>query len=135
MAEIDFGARWAALHRPKFFQPPAEAEPAPARSRLRGLQASLTLEGQRIEALFDTGSSTPLSLSRASAERLGLLDTKPLRSDETVVFGGVTRSEVVRAESLTFAGRTLKDVEVSVFDTSGVPGFPEGLVEIGRAHV
>ncbi|HEY0053527.1 MAG TPA: aspartyl protease family protein [Caulobacteraceae bacterium] len=130
VADIDFPARSMAFHRPGTLAVPAGAIEAVARKNRRALEVSISVEDRPVPVILDTGASAALSLSRATAQTAGLLDGRRLRETSTIVLGGVARRGSVEAETVRFAGEVLREVEVHIFDASGAPIFPVGLLGV-----
>lgn len=130
-ADVDWPNARAALMRREAFQAPDAAELAPTRSRAHALMTEVTIEGAPVEVMVDTGATSEIALSESTAERLGLLATRPVQTGRSVSLGGVSRDRVVRAASVTFAGRRLTDVAVQVFTPSSPGPLPAGLLGVG----
>ena len=94
----------------------------------RALAAEVSVEGAVTTALIDTGSSSLLALSRASAGALGLLDGRETRRGSSLVLGGSVRSELVRARTLTFGDALFRDATVAIFADVAGRTLPEGLI-------
>ena len=130
VADIDFPNRRVRLHDPAAFPPPPGAVAAPVRREGRALLAQVAVEGHAVEALVDTGSSSLLALTHETAQAAGLLDGRAVQSGQSVVLGGVVQGGAVQAARFSFAGRELVDVEVTLFPSHPVPGFPKGLLGV-----
>ncbi len=130
VADIDFPGRRLRLHRPGAFPEPADALPAPTRASGRALVADVAVEGIPFEAIVDTGSSSVIALAADVAEQAGLLTGRAVRSGRSVVLGGVAQAGVFTASRFSFAGRELRNVDVTVYPRSPVPGFPSGLLGV-----
>lgn len=129
VADIDFPRRRVALRRPASVVLPDGAVAAPTRKDGRALHARVLLEGAPLEVLVDTGASGALALTTATAEAAGLAG-RPARPGNSIVLGGVAEARVVTAESLSFAGERLEDVDVYIFPAPPIPGFPPGLLGV-----
>jgi predicted aspartyl protease len=130
IADFEFPRRRVTLHRRAGWSPPPGAVSADARRQGRGLHVRVALEGRPIEVLLDTGASSALALSRTTAETAGLLDGREAQPTSSVVLGGVAQGARVEARTLAFAGQTLRDVGVDVFEAARVPGFPSGMLGV-----
>ncbi|HYF23465.1 MAG TPA: retroviral-like aspartic protease family protein [Caulobacteraceae bacterium] len=131
-ADLDFPRRRVVFHRPEAFVWPAAASTVAVRSGPAGLFAAVTVEGRGpVEALVDTGASTALALSEATARETGLLDGRRVRTAPSVSLGGISADRLVRAERVGFAGRTFEDVTVQIYVPPSAPGVPQALVGVG----
>jgi len=131
-ADIDWPNGRVALMRPEAFRAPPAARLAPTHRRNRALMAKVSIEGaQPVEVMVDTGATSEIALSHSAAEKLGLLDGRPMGTGRSVSLGGLSRDRVVRAASVEFAGRRLTDVEVQVFTPSVQGPLPDGLLGVG----
>jgi predicted aspartyl protease len=132
VADIDFPNNRIAFEDPAAHVTPADALAIPARRLRRELLADVEIEGRPLEVVVDTGASGALALSPDSAEAVGLLDGRPVRSAPSITFGGVSRDRAVRARSLRFAGVVFEDVLVHVYTPpTGATRTPAGLLGVG----
>jgi predicted aspartyl protease len=128
-AEIDFPNRRLRLSDPAQAQLAAGGVAAPVRRSGHALVARIMIEGAPLEVLVDTGATGLIGLSQAAAQEIGLA-TRPGRESRSVVLGGVARSRVVNAESVEFAGRAFRNVDLHIIELPNVPGFPKGLMGV-----
>lgn len=132
-ADLDFPNGRLAL-RPADAPSPGALRPLAARLRGRELMTSVSVEGHRLEAVVDTGSSAALSMSEAAARAAGLL--APGRRSilqPGVTFGGASAYRVVTVDSFSWAGEPpLHDVAVQVFPTPAASLLaPDALLGVG----
>lgn len=125
---LDLPERRLALAPPG--SPPAWSDlvQTPVLREGRALAAEVTVEGAVTTALIDTGSSSLLALSRASAGALGLLDGRETRRGSSLVLGGSVRSELVRAQTVTFGDALFRDATVAIYEDVAGRTLPEGLI-------
>lgn len=97
----------------------------------KGLKTPALIEGVRIEALVDTGSTAVLSLGGGVAKRVGLMDGRPQRPGVSLVLGGRVATRIVRVEDLRLTGLDHGRVDVGVHGTPWLPGFPSALAGMG----
>ena len=145
--DLDTVGRRLRLSRPEDHQAPTGLVPIEVRRADRGLSAAVTVEGAEIEAVVDTGASALLAVSRQAAEGAGLLNGRESRQGVSIVLGGATRADIVRARTVTFGDTLVEDAEVAIFADVAVPGFPRALLgmeafagrqvvmDIGRARL
>lgn len=131
VADIDFPGRRLKLVAADAHLLPENAQAAPARSQGRALAVQVAVGDTPLEVTVDTGASAVLALTRQTADSLGLLTGQKPRAATSIVLGGAVRSQVVTAPEVTFAGHTYEDIDVMIFDTARVPGFPRGLLGAG----
>jgi len=130
--EADWPNGRARLVKPAAFRPPAGAQVAVTRKAGGALMAPVTIEGARpIELMVDTGATSEIALSEKTAQALGLLTGRHVTTSRSVSLGGVSEDRVLRAATVEFAGRLLKDVEVQVFTPSMRGPLPDGLLGVG----
>lgn len=127
---MDPARRHVRLVRRDVFVRPPDLMPAPARLESGGLVVEVTVEDAVVEAMIDTGASGVLGMSRAAAERAGLLDGRATGQGHSVVLGGPLRSTLVRAETVTFADQMYEQVRVYVYDQQPLPMATRALVGI-----
>jgi hypothetical protein len=65
------------------------------------------------------------------AQKLGLLNGRPMGFGRSVSLGGLGQDRIVHAQEVDFAGRKLNDVEVQVFKPSAPAPLPAGLLGVG----
>lgn len=131
-ADIDWPAGRLRFVRPGTFQPPPGATVARARSQAGALMVPLTIEGKPpVEVMIDTGATAEVAVSEKTAQALGLLDGRPMAVGRSVSLGGISEDRVLRARSVEFAGRVLREVEVQVFKPSVQGPLPAGLLGAG----
>lgn len=129
-ADLDFPGRTARLRAGSLAPAPGSAA-APVQPSGRGLEARLRVEETVLDVLVDTGATSALTLTRSTAEAVGLFDGREMRPATSIVLGGAATGLATRAERLVFAGETYEAAEVHVIDDHGVPGFPRGLLGLG----
>lgn len=131
-ADIDWPAGRVRFLQPGAFQPPAGARAAPTRIRSGALMTAVSIEGAApVDLMVDTGATSEVALSEPVAQKLGLLDGRPMNLGRSVSLGGLGQDRVVHAQEVDFAGRKLKDVEVQVFKPSAPAPLPAGLLGVG----
>ncbi len=113
---------------PREATPPADVRPVEVQRTGKALRTTVTVEGTKVEAVIDTGSSALLALSRSSAASAGLFDGREQRRGSSLVLGGAMASTLVEVRSLTFADQTYEKVETAVFGDVALPGFPDALI-------
>ena len=92
----------------------------------------MSVEGYRLDAVVDTGSSAPLALSERVARAAGLLTGRPVRVEDGVTFGGASRNRVVMARSLRFAGQAaITGAPVQIYPDAVHGALPDGLLGVG----
>jgi predicted aspartyl protease len=130
--DIDWPNARARFVLPGAFQPPPEARVAPTRKSGGALMAPVAIEGAApVDLMVDTGATSEIALSDKTAQTLGLLTGRPLTTGRSVSLGGVSEDRVLRADTVEFAGRILRDVEVQVFTPSAQGPLPAGLLGVG----
>ena len=131
-ADIDWPNRRVRLVAPEAFSPAPDATVARAHSQGGALMAPVRIEGSApIDVMVDTGATSEIALSQATAQALGLLFGRPITVGRSVSLGGLGEDKIVQVAKVEFAGHTLSDVEVQVF-TPSVPGpLPAGLLGVG----
>jgi predicted aspartyl protease len=130
IADVDFPGGRLAFHDPDRHVPPPGAVATPARSQGRELLVPITVESRPLEVVLDTGASGALALSPASAEAVGLLDGRPVRTAPSITFGGLSQDRVVRARTLGFAGAEHTDVRVHIYSPAEGARIPAGLLGV-----
>ena len=132
IAEIDFPAGRAAFHDREGWAPRPDDRAVTARGQRGAIMAEVQVEDAApLDVMVDTGATSALALSRAAAEKAGLLDGRHARTGRSVTLGGVSQDPVVRAKTLRFAGQTLRDVDVQVYSPSSQGRIPDGLLGLG----
>jgi predicted aspartyl protease len=132
VAEIDFPAGRAAFHARDDWAPRFDDRAVSARGVRGALMADIQVEqAAPLEVMVDTGATSGLALARDAAEAAGLLDGRHVRRGRSVTLGGVSRDEVVRASTLSFAGHTFHDMDVQVFARAPQGPIPDGLLGLG----
>lgn len=125
---LDADRRHVRLIAPEAFIAPPDLVEATVIRDGGALSAEVTVEGNALQAVIDTGSSSLLSVSQRSATGVGLLDGRPRESGVSLVLGGAMRSDTVEARTVTFADQLYHRVQVGVFEQPPLPNFPDGLV-------
>jgi predicted aspartyl protease len=125
---LDPERRHVRLIRREAFVRPADLAPAAVRRSGSALTTEVTVEGSVIQSIVDTGASAMLGLSREAATGAGLLDGRPQETGVSLVLGGMMRSAIIEARTVTFADHLYRRVSVGVFDQPPLPNFPGGLV-------
>lgn len=137
--EADFPAARAAFFAPGAWRAPADAQAATVASRAGGLMVEVQVEAAPpFEVMLDTGATGALALSEKAARASGLFDGRPLGAGQSVTLGGVSEDGVVLAKQVSFAGRTLADVEVQIYRPAANAPVPNGLLGLGvlqRFHI
>lgn len=126
--DVEASAARLRLSAPGARPDPAGAEALLVRRQGTSLRTTVHIEDRPVEALFDSGASATVSLSRRSAERAGMLDGRPLRRGASLVLGGAVSAQVARAERVRIGARTLEAVPVPIFGDVSAPGFPDALL-------
>lgn len=126
--DVEVPAARLRLSAPGARPDPAGAEALLVRREGTSLRTTVHIEDRPVEALFDSGASAAVSLSRASAQRAGLLDGRPLRRGSSLVLGGAVGADVARADRIRVGARVLREVSVPIFGDVRAPGFPDALL-------
>jgi predicted aspartyl protease len=93
---------------------------------------AISVEGAApIDVMVDTGATSEIALSEPVAQKLGLLNGRPMSLGRSVSLGGLGQDRIVHAEEVDFAGRKLTDVEVQVFKPAAPAPLPDGLLGVG----
>ncbi|HEY4587158.1 MAG TPA: retropepsin-like aspartic protease [Brevundimonas sp.] len=110
----------------------AELSPAyramPVRRAGTSLIADTVVEGVRVEAVLDTGSSALLAVSESVAQSAGLLDGRAEREGSSIVLGGVARARLIEAKSVALGSETWRDVTMAVYADRALPNYPDALL-------
>ncbi|MFC0634321.1 aspartyl protease family protein [Brevundimonas balnearis] len=128
---LDLPGRRLAFASPGAPPPWADLRPAVVRRRGDALVSDVSIEGAVTTALVDTGSTSLLALSAAAASEVGLLDGREAREGSSLVLGGMIRSQVVTARTVTFADALFRDVEVAIYPEVAGGAYPNGLIGMG----
>lgn len=107
--------------------PPAY-RPVPVRRAGSALFAEVLVEGARVKALVDTGSSALLALSEGAARLAGLLDGRPERAGSSIVLGGVARARMIQARTVALGREAWRDVTTAVYADRALPNYPQALL-------
>jgi len=130
--DIDWPNGRVRFARPGTFQPPAGARVAQAQLRGGALMTPVRIEDSApVEVMIDTGATADLALSEKTAAGLGLLSGRSVEKGRSISLGGLAEDRVVRATSVEFSGRKLRDVEVQVFSPTHPAPLPAGLLGVG----
>jgi predicted aspartyl protease len=113
---------------PREAAPPTEVLPVEVHRKGKALRTAVMVEGTKVEAVIDTGSSALLALSRSAAASARLFDGREQRRGSSLVLGGAMVSTLVEVRSLTFADQTYEKAETAVFGDVALPGFPDALI-------
>lgn len=113
---------------PREAAPPSEVWPVAVYRAGKALRTTVTVEGTKVEAVIDTGSSALLALSRSAATSARLFDGREQRRGSSLVLGGAMASTLVEVRSLTFADQTYEKAETAIFGDVALPGFPDALI-------
>lgn len=108
--------------------PPMDVRPVEVQRAGKALRTTVTVEGTKIEAVIDTGSSSLLALSRSAAASARLFDGREQRRGSSLVLGGAMASTLVEVRELTFADQTYEKAETAIFGDVALPGFPDALI-------
>ena len=92
------------------------------------LIAEVVVEGVRVEAVVDTGSSALLALSEGAAQSTGLLDGRPEQEGSSIVLGGVARARLIEARTVGLGDEMWRDVTVAVYADRALPNYPDALL-------
>lgn len=109
--------RWTAR---EIFIPPREARAVPVRRWSGHLHTPVTVNGERIQAVIDIGSSAPLIASRQFAQRAGINLDATAGHYSTGIGGGV-ESRVGTAAQASVGGATFTDMPIAIFPRT-LPG-------------
>ncbi len=113
---------------PREAKPPTEVWAVDVHRAGKALRTAVMVEGTKVEAVIDTGSSSLLALSRSAAASAGVLDGRERRRGSSLVLGGSMASTLVQVRQLTFADQTYEKAETAVFGDVALPGFPDALI-------
>jgi predicted aspartyl protease len=126
--DVDTTSARVRLSAPGALADPPGAQALDSRRAGGALKLPISVEGRPLDALVDTGASALVSLSRRSAEKVGLLDGRPLEGGSSLVLGGQVQAEVARVRTVAIGRRTFADEPVPIFGDVTAPGFPDALV-------
>lgn len=127
VAEIDYPGMRLRLLPAEGYALPDGARLAPARRQGRALYTTVEIDGRPVEGLVDTGASAALSLRAASPAAAGL--PPAARSERSVVLGGTVESAVVENQTLVWAGKTLRGLDVRLHpEVARLPRMPGAIV-------
>lgn len=130
--DMDLTHRRRERRRLRILPPDAEVPLGLARLDVRKAGRSLTtpvlVEGTRVEAVVDTGSTSTLALSEGAAKHVGVLDGRPETRGTSLVLGGVMNTRIVEAASLRIGGIDYGPARTPIYPGLPVPGFPRALV-------
>ncbi|CAN5319015.1 hypothetical protein BH10PSE2_BH10PSE2_30420 [soil metagenome] len=107
---------------------PDTVVPLPTRRARAALTVAVVIEGQTVDAVIDTGSSSLLALSRTAATRIGLFDGRERRAGASMVLGGSMASTLVEVRDVTIGDLRFDRVETAVYRDVALPGFPDALI-------
>jgi predicted aspartyl protease len=132
VADIDFPNSRCAFSHAAGWTPPPGAMAATVRGEAGALMASVTVEdAEHVEVMIDTGATGALALSVETAEAVGLLDGRRVRTGRSVTLGGVSQDRMVQAQAIDVAGHRLTDVLVQIYSPSVGRTIPAGLLGLG----
>lgn len=129
--DLDAGKRRARLSRPGVHPPSPDLHPIAADLQGGALRLPVVVEGRPVRAVFDSGASAILSLSREAAAELGLLDGRERRAGSSIVLGGAIASVVVESREIVIGATTHRRVPTPIYADARLPGFPRALVGMG----
>lgn len=131
-ADIDWPNGRVAFLEPQALKPGPQARLVPTHSSGRALMTEISVEGGApVDVMVDTGATSEVALSDATARRLGLLTGRPMETGRSVSLGGLSHDRVFRVRTVEFGGETLRDVEVQVFTPAMHGPLPDGLLGVG----
>lgn len=125
---MDMPERRIAFAAPGATPPWRDLAATPVQRRNGALVADVSVEGALTTGLIDTGSSSLLALSEGAAAEVGLLDGRDTVGGTSLVLGGMIRSRMARARTVTFADTLFRDVQVAIYPEVAAGAYPEGLV-------
>jgi len=131
IADIDFPRRRLLLAGRDTHEMPEGAASTPVQVKGKALATQVFVGGAPLEAIIDTGASVVLAMARDLAETSGLLTGQKARYGASVVLGGQVAGQIVTAEAVAFAGQVFTDVEIMLFPSQRIPGFPRALLGVG----
>jgi predicted aspartyl protease len=100
----------------------------PVRRAGTALIAEAVVEGSRIQALVDTGSSALLALSEGVAQSAGLLDGRSEQEGSSIVLGGVAKARLIQARTVALGQELWRDVTTAVYADRPLPNYPDALL-------
>jgi len=131
VADIDFPRRRLMLAADAEHELPQGVLAAPVQARGRALAAKVFVNGAPMEVTVDTGASMVLALASDVAQAAGLMTGQKPRYGASAVLGGQLAGQIVTAQAVAFAGAVFSDVDVLIFPSQRLPGFPKGLLGVG----
>jgi predicted aspartyl protease len=127
--DLDLPRRRVAFRDPASFTIPEGAQAVGRSGAAGAIYVDVAVEGSApLAVLVDTGASSALALSTESAQRMGLLDDRPVRTAPSVTMGGVTHDRVVRARWMELSGLRFEDVRVQIYNAHPAAPLPDGLL-------
>lgn len=108
--------------------PPPGVRAVETRKAGGSLKTPVVVEGYGLEAVVDTGSSSPLALSEGAARQAGLLDGRPETRGSSLVLGGTMTSRIVEVASIMIGDMEEGPALTPVYPGLPMPGFPAALV-------
>lgn len=134
--ELDFVAKTLRLHpRDSFVAPPAPAVLAPLRPVMGLMTTTLSVGGESVDAIVDTGSDPPLIVSPAPAGRLQLLRSKTVSTAPLGGVGGASIARITTAPQVVLGGAAFDDVPVQAPPRSLGVDANLGLGLLSRFHL
>ena len=129
--ELDLDQQRLRLSDPDTWQAGAHFKAVPTRTQGDALGVEVSVEGAVIHAIFDTGASSLLSISEATANDAGLLDGRAEEAGASLVLGGVSQARWISVQTVTLGEEMWRDARVPVFGDSNLPNYPNALLGIG----
>jgi len=126
--DLDLRGRHVRLLDPETFAPASGLQEVAVNKKGTAMTSEVSLEGAVIQAVIDTGFTDLLALSTSAATTAGLLDGREETSGSSIVLGGMAKSRLVRAQTLTFDRQMWRDAEVQVFEDRPLPNYPDALI-------
>ena len=130
--ELDLKRQRVRMQDPQNWKPSADMLPlASVKASGDAIAVDVSVEGAVVRAVLDTGASSLLSLSEATAQEAGILDGREEQSGESLVLGGLSTARWVRVETVTVGDVLNRNVRLPVFADSNLPNYPDALLGIG----
>lgn len=126
--EMDLRRRRLRLARAGQTELPRAYRALPVRRAGTALIAEAVVEGSRIQALVDTGSSALLALSEGVAQSAGLLDGRSEQEGSSIVLGGVAKARLIQARTVALGQELWRDVTTAVYADRPLPNYPDALL-------